>query len=841
MSKHRSAFATRRIPAGTARSCLLSGALVVGLTTAGHAAPPNVDSHLARLADAAASAPKVQNFVQPLAQQGIRDQRTVPGRFNAQGHVLVHVNLDGTQRPDAVQSALTSLGVPVIARKDDYAKGIMAAWLPKEKIAAVAGLAGVRSLTLEHRPQARVGKVTSQGATVLRTNLVNNLAIKGDGITVGVLSDSFNTAKLNEKNPPVTTAEDDVKSGDLPVVNVLEDYTGDPTAPGGTDEGRAMCQIVYDLAPHSALAFATAFVSEVDFANNIIKLRTQAGASVIVDDITYFDDPVFSDGLLSQAVEAVSTSTALPGKKVIYASSAGNDGDNGYRSVYRGLSDASVRKAGSHGNLKLDVKDPKASHYLDPKLTAGGWHNWNDNPGPAEPVTTVNVPDAPGFPYAIFLQWDDLFDQTHGVTTGLNFLVFDADGNYLPALSSTSDAFSTQQPFQGVGYLIGGTSYQIAITKTTKSDKLAPPPAVTHLALYTTLDGAGELAGKHFRAFPLNVPDIYGHPAAESAIAVAAYEYDYRGQKPYRPVIEYYTSPGPAFLYFDANYQRVTAPIVRLKPEVAGVDGVATTFFGGPYFNSPYSFFGTSAAAPHVAAVAALVLQAAGGPGSLDAATVKGVLEATTPPRDVDPLASSALGASSSGFISVTSQGTPFDTTNFITISYFGSGKNSIDSITFDGAPAGITFDTAATNPAPTVGTTVGIKPTDVTFVSNVGTDQTKLTLKFKPGTFVPGAQLSFTVDQDALIGGVGGNSSDELGFGTTFVANLSGKTADTIKGTFQNSVGAGYNPADGFGLVDALGAVELASTLNPASQKKAVRATPVPGPVKVSAAVAAH
>ena len=35
-----------------------------------------------------------------------------------------------------------------------------------------------------------------------------------------------------------------------------------------------MCQIVYDCAPHCNLAFATAFVSEVDFANNIVALRT---------------------------------------------------------------------------------------------------------------------------------------------------------------------------------------------------------------------------------------------------------------------------------------------------------------------------------------------------------------------------------------------------------------------------------------------------------------------------------------------------------------------------------------------------------------------------------------
>jgi hypothetical protein len=72
------------------------------------------------------------------------------------------------------------------------------------------------------------------------------------------------------------------------------------------------------------------------------------------------------------------------------------------------------------------------------------------------------------------------------------------------------------------------------------------------------------------------------HPAANGAIGCAAYVYDWTDLKTYIPVIEYYTSPGPVWIYFDENGNRLATPELRAKPEVAGVDGVGTTFFGSP-------------------------------------------------------------------------------------------------------------------------------------------------------------------------------------------------------------------------------------------------------------------
>src|ERR1700737_1759407 len=94
---------------------------------------------------------------------------------------------------------------------------------------------------------------------------------------------------------------------------------------------------------------------------------------------------------------------------------------------------------------------------------------------------------------------------------------------------------------------------------------------------------------------------------------------------------------------------------------------------------------GTSASAASVAGVVALMLQEAGGPGSLDIATVKLALENSAQPRTSTPEMTQALGASSAGFVSVTAVGQVFFGLNYFTVNYFGFSGDSVESLTIDG------------------------------------------------------------------------------------------------------------------------------------------------------------
>ena len=146
----------------------------------------------------------------------------------------------------------------------------------------------------------------------------NTFGVDGTGVMVGVLSNTFNC---------LGGAPAGVASGDLPAIAVLEEGPcgGQGLLSAFPDEGRALAEIVHDVAPGAAIAFHTADRGQANLAQGIVNLAN-AGAKVITDDIIYFEEPMFQDGIVAQAVDQVKA------RGVSYFSAAQNDGRRSYES-----------------------------------------------------------------------------------------------------------------------------------------------------------------------------------------------------------------------------------------------------------------------------------------------------------------------------------------------------------------------------------------------------------------------------------------------------------------------------------------------------------------------------
>src|SRR5579863_4110439 len=272
--------------------------------------------------------------------------RFIQPAANAQPLVLIDAVTRGD--PQQLKAALVALG---LQRASQYSNDV-GGWLPVTQLDAATALAEVHSIRAA-MPRTRTGAVTSQGDFVQHSDVVRSAnSLSGAGVTVGVLSDSYDCYAVYAANHVpaggaagyanngfTATAATDVSTGDLPAnVNVLQEADpqgkgcmnyGAPTQLPFSDEGRAMLQVVHDVAPGASLAFYTAENSEADFAVGIGKLAAAvaaggAGAKVIADDVGYFDEPFFQDGILAQAIDAVET------QGVAYFSAAGNDGTLAY-------------------------------------------------------------------------------------------------------------------------------------------------------------------------------------------------------------------------------------------------------------------------------------------------------------------------------------------------------------------------------------------------------------------------------------------------------------------------------------------------------------------------------
>src|SRR5215468_1089804 len=220
--------------------------------------PGNLGNGLARLLRPQAAKSGIQMTQAPLA---IRDR---------QGRVLVDVYAREDASLASVRDRAESAGLDTVTQSAD--QRAVEGYIALSDVNALAKAAGVASVSLGLKPFTKVGAATSQGVAAERADRVKK-GIDGRGVTVGALSDSFDTAtEFIGGGGPAVHAKADVRTGDLPPegVTVLQDAAG-------ADEGRAMLQIVHDIAPKAKECFATANGGDLNFANNIRALADPKG------------------------------------------------------------------------------------------------------------------------------------------------------------------------------------------------------------------------------------------------------------------------------------------------------------------------------------------------------------------------------------------------------------------------------------------------------------------------------------------------------------------------------------------------------------------------------------
>ena len=360
-----------------------------------------------------------------------------------------------------------------------------------------------------------------------------------------------------------------VSSGDLPPTTLSRDGTGKLMSTSGGiiatsfrgdgdletglngsvgAEGTAILEIVHDIAPGAQLRFAN-FLTELDFIAAVDFLA--ANSDVVIDDIGFAGVPYD---------QTSSVSSNRPSNRIRgYYTSVGNQALQHYEETF--VSDGVCRTDDSTCHRFSTTGDTTDAYGLSPSR-----------------VNPVFV--AAGQTVVVFLTWDDAFGAT---TSDYDLYLIEEVTSNVVAVGGDDNPAVTREPVEFVAFtnLTGSAGwYDIEIV-----NFLGTQPVHTLELFVFGTQALPNGTRVNFNTLRSSVPGQ--SDAGGGALSVGAVW----ASDPGLDTIESYSSRGPT------NNGAV-------KPDVVAVDGVSVTGAGG----FPSTFFGTSAAAPHVAGLAALLL-----------------------------------------------------------------------------------------------------------------------------------------------------------------------------------------------------------------------------------------
>lgn len=420
------------------------------------------------------------------------------------------------------------------------------------------------------------GDLTSEGDKALRAaNARQSFSVDGTGISVAVISDSYNCLGGEAQ---------DRAADDLPLqTTVIEEAF---ICDGLVDEGRAIMHLVHDIAPGANLLFFSGTNGYARTANGILQLIDEHDVDIIIDDAKSLAAPFFQKGVLVQAVEQAVN------RGVTYITAAGNSARLSYQSEYRDTY-----------NPALDIN----AHDFDPGNSTDIYQR-------------IELPE--GAAISLILQWDSpAFSVSGQIGASTDLDIHLVNGNEAIVAESTEvnigrDPIEILEFYNPEGS--GESAFNLLISKA-----IGPNPTLVKYILFNRFDG-------NIAEYASNSGTIFGHANARAAITVGAGNYEetpaYGSDS---PLLEYFSSAGGDTPWlFDPQGNRIETPYTPKKPDIIAPDNVNTEFDLGEDTDGDgnSNFRGTSAAAPHVAGVAALMLQLN---SQLNPTDIKQILQST--------------------------------------------------------------------------------------------------------------------------------------------------------------------------------------------------------------------
>ena len=453
--------------------------------------------------------------------------------------------------------------------------------------------------------EVQKGVAKTAGDTTLRTYLVRSgYDVDGTGSKICILSNSFatilngTTATLplqpvtDPPNPiPQTfntnTFLQDIANGDLPgdtsgVVNPNGYLTNvkfiqPDLVFQSSDEGRAMAQIIHDIAPGAELFFRTVFYTPGDFAQGIQE-SYNAGCRIIAEDVIYASEPFYKDGVVAQKVNEVKN------LGMSYFVAAGNYSKRSHEFVgFNGVDATSIGFPG------------KTAHNFGSGGTVDMFQHIRVRPGDLK----------------LAFQWlDDVYSV--GETNGTQY---DLDIFISKSTNGTGLKGYNRNNFQGDPKEF----IRITIEGDFPGDNQIKD---YYLLIINNSPGAGPARGKYivFQAPYFEIVNYNtgnsttcAQAAAEGAMAIGAVRFNHVPGHPLLPA-ELSGITKPQIESFSSYGGTWVNGSIRNAPAFTAADGVNTTVkLGQDYPNAALdgfsNFFGTSAASPHAAAAAALLTQ----------------------------------------------------------------------------------------------------------------------------------------------------------------------------------------------------------------------------------------